>query len=400
MSDSRSPFSAAEQSLGYTYQARFALLKILSLPETSSIFLEKEDDVEFVDDGGKTSLGSLKHKAVGDTISDLSLDFWKSVRIWLAHYLGQGRIASDSRFFLFTTSRVSDGSFLRRFVDGSAPAGTSPAAEARAVLETSQSKPIGVIRDELGQLSDEELDDFLSRIVITDGGPRITDVPQIILDQHLRTVRRESRTYLFERLEGWWTDLVIQLLSGKRQGPIFGYEVSDKLSALAEEYRSDNLPITYQNRVPPGKIDPTNDPRLFVIQLRLLGIPSGRIRSAIIDYYRAFEQRSSWARENLLISGEIEEYEDRLIDEWSRYKELVFENIDDHSEERLCVEAGKELYKWAEFEATSIRIRERVTEPYVVRGGYHILANARPTPRVHWHPRFFERLKEILELAA
>jgi hypothetical protein len=88
------------------------------------------------------------------------------------------------------------------------------------------------------------------------------DIPALI-DQHLRTIRRESRAALFERLEGWWTDVVIKILSGHRKEPVYGYEVSDKLSALAEEYRTDNLPITFRNRVPDGKIDVANDPRIF-----------------------------------------------------------------------------------------------------------------------------------------
>jgi hypothetical protein len=100
--DARSLFSAAEQGLGYIYQARFALLKLLNLPESNSIFIEKDDDVEFVDEGGGRSLASLKHKAIGETITDLSVDFWKSVRIWLAYYNREGKISSNSRFFLFT----------------------------------------------------------------------------------------------------------------------------------------------------------------------------------------------------------------------------------------------------------------------------------------------------------
>ncbi|WP_233442879.1 ABC-three component system protein [Bradyrhizobium brasilense] len=97
-----------------------------------------------------------------------------------------------------------------------------------------------------------------------------------------------------------------------------------QLSAIAEEYRTDNLPITFRGRLPDGQIDVANDPRLFVEQLRLLDLSAIRIRNAIVDYYRAFEQRSSWARESLLISDEIEEYEDRLVDEWTRYREIVF----------------------------------------------------------------------------
>ena len=143
------------------------------------------------------------------------------------------------------------------------------------------------------------------------------------------------------------------------------------------------------------------DPRLFVRQLREIGLSSGRIESAILDYYLAFEQRSSWAHENLLISGEVEEYEDRLTDEWSRYKDVVFETLQPDDTDEALRRAGANLYNWAQFEtgkSESLRIRARVTEPYVLRGSFHILADIKPKPRVYWHPRFLDRLSKILEV--
>jgi hypothetical protein len=104
---SGSVFSAAEQGLGYTYQYRFALLKALELPEDCSIHVERHDDVEFVSENGTESLVSLKHKAPGDRLTDLSLDFWKSVRIWLVRYIATGRVGSPARFMLLTTADVS-----------------------------------------------------------------------------------------------------------------------------------------------------------------------------------------------------------------------------------------------------------------------------------------------------
>jgi hypothetical protein len=397
MGTPRSPFSAAEQGLGYIYQARFALLKILAMPESSSVLIEKDDDVEFVSEGGVKSLASLKHKATGDKLTNLSPDFWKSVRIWLAYYLQNGRVSSDGRFLLFTTATISQGSFLALFAENTVDDVRAQAAH-DAIAE-SRSQLIDAIRTELAQLSEDEVRDFYARITVVDAAPRITDIPALI-DRHLRTIRRESRAALFERLEGWWTDLVIKILSRQRKEPVYGYEVSDKLSALAEEYRTDNLPITFRNSLPDGKIDVANDPRVFVEQLRVLELSAARIQNAIIDYYRAFEQRSSWARESLLVSGEIEEYEDRLVDEWTRYREIVFENLNESSADEACLQAGKELYRWAEMETSMLRIRERVTEPYVVRGAFHILANARPSPRVYWHPRFLQRLRKLLGVAA
>jgi len=394
----QSPYSAAPQGLGYIYQPRFALLKILDFAESTAVLIEKEDDLDFIEAGGKKSLASLKHKAMGDRLNDLSTDFWKSVRVWLTSYNRADRAASNLRFFLFTTAKVAETSFLSNFVDGAEP--SEPLAPlVRDIFAQSKSELVSQVREMFDELSDDEAEDFLARVMIIDESPRITELPKIIQERHLRTIRRESRPHVFERLEGWWNDLMVKMLTGDRTDPVFGYEVSDKLSAIAEEYRSDNLPITFRNAVPDG-IDAENDPRLFVEQLRSIGISTSRIQSAIIDYYRAFEQRSAWARETLLVSGEIEEYEDRLADEWSRYKDVVFESLDEHSGEEALSAAGRNLYRWAEFETDRFRIRERVTEPYVVRGAFHILANIRPSPRIFWHPRFLDRLAAVLEVEA
>ncbi len=274
---------------------------------------------------------------------------------------------------------------------------------ADAALAKTESKLIAPIATAFNELSEPEKQDFLGRIMILDGSPRIDNIPVLIKDQYMRCIRREHREFVFERLEGWWTDVVIRQLTGTRVGGIFGYEVSDRLSNFTEEYKADNLPINFRGKVPAGEIDTDTDPRLFVSQLREIGVSSDRIRSAILDYYRAFEQRSAWARENLLVLREIEEYEDRLTEEWSRYKDVAFEQLSDSSAEEALREAGATLYKWAEFETgkiESLRIRARVTEPYVLRGSFHILADAAPEPKVYWHPRFLDRLSELLEAAS
>jgi len=399
-------FSAGEQGLGYIYQPRLALLHLLQLPENTAVFLEKDDDLDFVDGDGGKSLVSLKHKAAGDRLTDLSTDFWKSVNIWLARYKRDGRVASNLRFFLFTTATVSASSILARLLPNQALTSGDAATLtdlADAALAESTSKIITPIAAAFNELSDPEKQDFLERILILDGSPRIDDIPALIRDNHMRSVRREHREFVYERLEGWWIDAVIKQLTGAKPEGIFGYEVSDKLSSFAEEYKSDNLPITFRGKVPADEIDTDTDPRLFVAQLREIGVSSNRIRSAILDYYRAFEQRSAWARENLLVLGEVEEYEDRLTDEWGRYKDVAFEKLKDDSAEEALREAGATLYNWAEFETgkiESLRIRARVTEPYVLRGSFHILADATPEPKVYWHPRFLDRLGGVLGVAS
>ena len=68
-------FSAAEQALGYIYQLRYALLQTLRLPEETVCLIENDDDIDFTDPEEGRILASLKHKAPGDALTDLSPDF-------------------------------------------------------------------------------------------------------------------------------------------------------------------------------------------------------------------------------------------------------------------------------------------------------------------------------------
>jgi len=195
-------YSASEQGLGYIYQPRFALLRLLQLSESTSVLIEKDDDLDFIDKDGVKTLASLKHKGTGDRLTDLSADFWKSVRIWLSRYNRDGRSEASLRFFLFSTGTVSNTSFLRHFLlEPPVEDEVVPLSQIAAdVLAKSESKLIGEIAAEFHKLNDDEKDDFLSRIVIFDGGPRIEDVPSIIKDQHMRSIRRDNRDAIFERL--------------------------------------------------------------------------------------------------------------------------------------------------------------------------------------------------------
>jgi hypothetical protein len=399
VSGSGDKFSAGEQGLGYLYQPRLALLRLLDLPENTGVLIEGEDDLDFKRNGEGTILASLKHKAEGGRLTDLATDFWKSVRIWLERYRNHGGIQSSLRFFMFTTDRISTDSFLQNFSDRRDEQ-VDIVEKFSSVMLSSKAEAVRKVKELFDLLEAEEKRDFLERIEIYENSPRIEDLPHIIVDQHFRTIRRQFRDSVFERLEGWWTDLVIEMLTGTRTEPIYSYEVSDKLAAIAEEYQADNLPITFRDKQPSGGVDPNADPRLFVRQLRALNIDPTRIQHAIVDYYRAFEQRSSWAREELLVAGEVEQYEDRLVDEWSRYKAVACEELKDGCEDSELITAGRAILKWAEFETSYIRIRERVTEPYIVRGGFHILANNRPLPRIFWHPKFLEQIHDVLEDAS
>jgi hypothetical protein len=388
-------FSAGEQALGYLYQFRYALLQALRLPEETVCFIEKDDDIDFSDPEEGRILASLKHKAPGDTLTDLSPDFWKSVRIWLDYYLRTNISTEPVSFFLFTTGKVVQGSLLEAFHPNTKKDKDLP-DRIRKVLAGSESKLIKKTTDLLGKLPVDEWPDFFRRITIFDSQERIQDIPALIMAERFRPIREQFRVPVYERLEGWWNHACIDLLTNKRIEPIRGLEVSEKLAAVAEEFREDNLPIDFEHAEPEDGVSPDTDDRYFVRQLRAIGLKSERIRRAILDYYRAFEQRNSWLREMADLSGELEDYDDRLVDEWNRLREIIFEDLEDDSPEDLLQITGRELInRLSTSDHSNLRIRPQVTATFVTMGSYHMMANDE-TPRVHWHPRFEQRMKEIL----
>jgi hypothetical protein len=142
-------------------------------------------------------------------------------------------------------------------------------------------------------------------------------------------------------------------------------------------------------------MNPATDSRLFVKQLLVLDINLDRVKRAILDYYRAFEQRSHWLTHDLLIDDEISRYERRLVDAWAGMRLMLEDDVlSRDATERECIAMGKRLLGWMETEA-DIPIRPGDVDGFVMRGSYHMLANEE-RPRVHWHPKFIERLESII----
>ena len=53
-------------------------------------------------------------------------------------------------------------------------------------------------------------------------------------------------------------------------------------------------------------------------QMRVVGLPDRVVRRGVQDYYRAYAQRSKWAREKLLLDTELSKYDKSLEDRWGK----------------------------------------------------------------------------------
>lgn len=383
-------YAAGEQGLGYVYQIRFALAHLMNQDESQALLIEADDDVELRDVNGKKTLISLKHKQVGETVGTLSTDFWKSVRIWLDRYIRDGNLACDHSYCMATTARVGPSSLLRYFLNGADPKPVDFAMQLVAELKGSKAALSAQIESTFSSLTATQQNDFLARIVIADSSLRIKELDAAFARLML-SVAEKFRLDVRERMEGWWLREAIALIQGERH-PITGAEVWAKFAQVNGEYYDARLPITFDDAYPDDEIDAMKDTRQFVEQLRAIGMSSDSLEMAILDFYRAFSQRAHWTRVNALVGGEIRKFELRLVEEWKRAKGWAIGKTPQNEAEFQA--AGRQLYDWAENQSRGLQIRKDVTEDFVRRGSFHILADEKPMPRVYWHPQFLERLKD------
>jgi hypothetical protein len=209
-------------------------------------------------------------------------------------------------------------------------------------------------------------------------------------------VRAEHLDSLVQRLEGWWFQRVIDHLRRVTPGDaIRSEELAAKIDDLRDQFRPDNLPI--DDDITFAEIDGSIfDNRLFVAQLRLLGLAGRRVLGAMQQFYRADEQRSRWLREGILRFGELQRYDRRLIEEWEIRFNQMLDDLGAEVAEAEMVAAAKVLYQWAERDAAFL-IRPACDEPFICRGSLHMLAD---TGTVGWHPQFIERLRHMAQEAS
>ncbi len=388
-----SDFSASSGITGYLFQVRYALLLLLEQDNPEAILsIEKFDDIAFEVGGSPSELLQTKHHTSRTgSLSDASVDLWKTLRVWATAVKTRSVDLRSILFTIVTTAQASDGS-AASFLRGDAR--RQPETALQLIERAGASSQNTVVKKCLlvfHELSPSQRLATVSCIRVIDAAPNIRDARDH-LERKLRlSTRPQFLVSLCDRLEGWWFRSAIEHLN--RPEEIKGISqrlVQVQLNDLQDQFREDNLPNDFPKLLDLDETSLSADDRIFVEQLKLLSIGSERIKRAISDYYRAFNQRSRWVREDLLLDHDLELYEDRLVDEWRNLFLIMEEQIGAGAE---VEEAGRELYNELCYTSRHIPIRPSFPDPFVMRGSLHMLANGL---KVGWHSEFETRLSHLL----
>lgn len=391
---------APGQALGYMYQTLYALFLILRSGAEAQIYIEKLDDIQLKPDGDAIEALQLKHsvQTIPSNLADRSIDLWKTIGNW-SEKLQIGELDGVQLLSLITVAKTSPGSIPEE-LEKSTEQRNSENIVARLtkivddVLNEKEPDKHTLYKHirKFQKLSPSQRLLLVRQIRIFSQSPnaeKIVDSIKGVLQDH-----PAYRDAIYEKLMGWWTERVRDHLLNQST-PITKEDVNITLAKIREEYRTDNLPLDFEEAEPPQELFENQSLLRFVQQLTLISLTQNPIERAIRDYYRAFSERKKWLDEKLVNWKELRRYERELIEHWEVYCHSIRNDLEmQFGLDIDNTQFGKKLY-FDLMKSDIPSIRPLVSAGYVQRGTYHILADE-AYPRVWWHPEFVKHLHEVI----
>jgi hypothetical protein len=382
-------YDASASALGYIYQVRYALLLALQKlrnvddPDNCFISIEILDDIAFEENGTPTELLQAKYHGNAGNLTDRSSDLWKTIRIWSEMMTEPLQTFESATFSLITNENSAPDTIASLLSENKDRRDVGKAVIAMQKIATeTENKTNAAGYSAFNSLELWQQKKLLNSTYIICNSPTIMDVDSKIKKELILSVSDNHVDAFSSRLEGIWFKRAIEVMSSTSENAIGLGEIRGVIDDLRTQFLPSNLPSDYDD-LEPEYIDIDNDNRIFVEQLRLLGVNDRVIKNAIINYYRAFEQRSRWSRDGLVMPGELKSYMKTLQDEWDNRSSLL-EMKCDLSDENQKLDMGKDLYAICQTDGAK-PIRPEFKSEYVARGTYHDLSDNR---KIGWHPDY------------
>ena len=384
---------ASEQMLGYLYQVRYALALLLENDNSDcQISIEKFDDVAFSKDDIPIQLiqHHIQHQG---NLADASTDMWRTIKVWIDAISETPDILDGTNFLIITTATapIDSAAFLLKKDSNRNP--DTAYQKLKTVCFSSVNQAHQRYYDAFREAGEDTVKQLIRQIYIIDCASNIIDVEKDIL-KHIRySCIPKHQKMIYERLEGWWFKKAIDALCCDTPVFVNQNQVRSFIVSVSQEYADDNLPIDILDIDDLQESNFSANEKIFHEQLKLICLGNHRMQLALRDYYRAFRQRASWVRNDLLYVNELGQYEQRLIDEWEHAFAAMEETLSEtnNATEEEKAKEGRQLF--SDIEKRDIRIRPKCQEAFIMRGSYHILANQL---KIGWHVDFFDRLKQLL----
>lgn len=394
-------FDASASALGFLHQVRWAMYELLISSRRASdqsmrMTLEVFDDVALTDAAGRPlSAIQLKQHVSQTSLTDKSVDLWKTIRVWLET---PSLAAADGPMLtLVTTSPVQAGSAASLLGIDDAERN-----EAKALTLLDAASVTGSVATEQGrkawsQAPSSVRASLLTRMRVLGEQASVAEL-DVLLDAELAPFVPAKHVAEYRvRLWGWWDSRAVLMLRQNRTvvggGSVSAAELYERMQFIRDDFRVDSLVVDFALNFDEDKVAAGHDEH-FVDQLRLVKAGSGTLRSAVVDYLRAYAHTTKWVQNGDLFDDELERYKSALKDEWSRRFDEMLEDLesDGVTDSHARAIRGRELFRTLS-DSAQVTIRSEFDVPFHARGTRNSIANH---GEYGWHPDFQQLLAGVL----
>lgn len=300
----KSEFDASASMLGYLYQIRFGLyLSLKKLPEVDdpeqfNLSIETLDDVAFDEQGTAIELLQTKFHGSPGNLTNRSADIWKTIRVWIEAIKNDEVVLGKVMLTLVTTQSLPENSIAYYL---STESGRDTNKALNLMLEISAEKNITNQEGYAAfqSLSKAQKESLVNNIYVIGRSDNLLQIRSKICRYGRQYVASEWVNAFVDRIEGVWFKWCIEALSKVPSGVINLGDVQELADRIRPEYTTTNLPAEFTDALP-DILEINQDTRIFVQQLRLFNAPKSMMELAILNYFRAFEQRTKWTSDGLL----------------------------------------------------------------------------------------------------
>lgn len=392
--DKNVSFEAKDPSLGYYYQVLYSLYLMLAKRDIPNLTMKLEglDDLEIICSGNLHLIQLKHHNTDGNSLSDRSLDFWKTIRVWSTE-IAQDKIreVNNTIFSLVTTGKISDKSFLLKLKDGSTR-NTKYALEEMIRISADQSvDSTKKYYEAFSCLTENQKKLLVDNIYIIDQEYNIVSVLDLIKSQLKYSALPNTVDALSDGVIGWWLKQCIILSSNSGQSEIRDRDLQNEIWSIIETLKQDNLPDNFVLDVIKNPLN-EYEKHVFFKQLKLIALGNRSLLKAINDFRKAYGQKNKWLQDGLIMPDELEKYENNLYDNWNRMFSIVVDKNDGTENSQKLIQAGQDFYN--EFIGkTHPSIRPNYSSGYYPIGSYHMLADKK---LIGWHPNYENLIDDVI----
>jgi len=377
---------APGQVLGYGLQFPRALYHLLRCNPDDKVAIEFVGDVATISNGTSSISEEDKSSQVGNPLTDLSTDLWKTFFNWV-NMINDNQIDVNKTKFVLYTNKKGRAGLVNTFDKArSTDEITKVISKAKAKLsKIKNTHEVWPYYDFLFNKNSTTLSNIIANFelqICEGGGSEL--VKKEIRKKH---IHENQIDFIHQNLAGWLQTTVLERLALKNDAIISWEEFDKQFQVLFERSRTREL-IDFALTYPPEATEikkHIKDRPIYIKQLDEIKATDQEVQEAVTEYLKAKVNRENWIQKELIDEHSALDFESKLTDFWQNTKnriDIIHTDLDD------C-KRGKLLY--AECRSRQETIKNQSPPSATIAGTYHYLAN---TPELGWHPEWENSFKK------